>query len=71
MAQMALLALQLILALITWLREQGQLKAGADQEIAKAATAILLKTEAAKEVMRKVTGMTDEQVDKALKELEP
>ena len=71
MAQMALLALQLILALVTWLREQGQLNAGQDKEIAKTSAAILLKTQAAKEVMQQVTGMTDKQVDDALAGLEP
>lgn len=71
MAQLALLGLQLILALVSWLREKGQLQAGADQEIAKASAAILLKTESAKAILAQVTAMTDAQVDEALKQLEP
>lgn len=58
-------------ALLTFARDRQMIKAGADAEIAKASASVLLKTESAKEIMAQVTAMSEEQVDKALKELEP
>ena len=68
---LALTFLKIADSLITWLREQGQIKQGQDAEIAKVSASILTKTEAAKAVMAEVTKMTDEQVDATLKGLEP
>jgi hypothetical protein len=68
---LALTLLRIADSLISWMREQGQINQGKDAEIAKASAAILIKTRSAKEIMAQVTAMTDEQVDKTLKGLEP
>ena len=68
---LALTCLKIADSLISWVREQGQIQAGQDAEIAKVSASILTKTEAAKAVMAEVTKMTDEQVDATLKGLEP
>lgn len=70
-AKAILVGLQLIEALTTWLREKQQMDAGADREIAKITASILVKTQAGKEILARVSGMSDEEVDAALKELEP
>jgi len=70
-AKIALLALQVADMLVTLARSKQQMDAGADREIAKASASILAKTQAAKEVMVEVMGMKDDEVDKALKGLEP
>lgn len=66
-----LLLLKAADTLIGYLRNKQQLDAGADHMIAQATASILAKTQTAKQIMGEVSGMTDEQVDKALKELEP
>ena len=52
-------------------REKELIGAGEDRALAEASASILLKTKAAKEVMQRVTAMSEDEVDKALKELEP
>jgi hypothetical protein len=70
-AEIALLLLRIVQAIMTQVSNAKQMKVGTDAEIAKISAAILVQTQSAKAIMQKVTGMTDEQVDKALKELEP
>ena len=70
MALLVLLGLQLILGLITWMKQNQAIEAGKDEAIAKAALAVLVKTDAAKRIMAEVNAMTEAQVDEALKRLE-
>lgn len=63
--------LKLADTLVAWLRDKQQLDAGADRQIAQASASILSKTKAAKEVLQSVMGMTEDEVDKTLKGLEP
>ena len=70
-AEIALLLLRIVQSIMSQVSNAAQMKAGTDAEIAKVSAAILVKTQAAKAVMVQVTGMTDAQVDQALKELEP
>lgn len=70
-ASIILALLKLAGILLTFARDRQMMKAGADAEIAKASAAILLQTESAKEIMTKVTSLDEDEVDKALKELEP
>lgn len=69
--KIALLALQFAEAIVSYLREKKQMDAGADREIARATASILLKTQAGKEIVAAVTAMTPDEVDAALKSLEP
>lgn len=69
--QLILLALKIIGGFIDLARNQQLMDAGQDKAIAQAAASILVKTQAAKEVMKEVTAMTDAQVDASLKGLEP
>lgn len=71
MVKAVILGLQLLLGLVTWLKQSQAIKAGQDEEIARTATAILQKTDTAKKVMAEVMAMTDSQVDEALRRLEP
>jgi hypothetical protein len=66
----ALLILQLALGLVTWLKQNQAIGAGRDQEIARAALAILDKTAFGKTIVAKLGAMSDPEVDSVLKELE-
>ena len=66
-----LAGLQLSLVILKWLRSRADYDTGRDAEIAAVAAAILDKTLKGREVMAQVMGMSDAQVDKALKDLEP
>jgi len=70
-ASIILMLLNLASMLLEYARNHQMIQAGADAEIAKASAAVLLKTESAKEIMAQVTSLNEEEVDKALKELEP
>jgi len=70
-ASIILALLKIASALLSFARDRQMMQAGADAEIAKASASVLLMTQSAKDVMAQVTGMTEEEVDKALKELEP
>ncbi len=59
MAEGIILGLKLVLALINWVQDRQQFKAGQDAEIAKNAVAILEKTEAGKRIMEKINAMSD------------
>lgn len=67
----ALALLKLAGYILDIVREKQQMDAGADRAIAEASASILAKTAAGKEIMAQVMAMTAEQVDAALKELEP
>lgn len=69
--EIALALLKLANMIVSWVREKQQMDAGHDRAIAEASASILSKTQAAKEIMAKISGMTEAQVDAALKELEP
>lgn len=70
-AKIALLLLQVVQMLVNLARSKQLMDVGADREIAKASASILLKTQAMKSVMAEVTAMSSDQVDQALKGLEP
>ena len=70
-ARLALALIQTANNIMRYVDRAQAVKAGTDAEIAKASAAILMKTEAAKQIMTEVTAMTDEQVDETLKRLEP
>lgn len=63
--------LKLAAILMNFARDRQMIQAGADAEIAKASAAVLLMTESAKQTLQEVTSLDEEQVDKALKGLEP
>lgn len=70
-ASIILTLLKLADALMDFARDRQMMKAGADAEIARASASVLLKTESAKAIMAEVSKLSETQVDKALKELEP
>lgn len=70
-SSLILTLLKIAEAIFDFARDRQLIQAGADAEIAKASASVLLKTRSAKQVMAEVTAMSDDQVDKALKELEP
>lgn len=70
-AQAIVLLLKFANALLQYAQEQKWIKAGEDAEIARTSMAVLQKTETAKQVFAEVAQMTDDQVDAALKKLEP
>lgn len=70
-ASIILALLKLAQVILSFAQERKLIQAGADAEIAKASAAVLSKTESAKQIMAEVTAMTEEQVDKTLKGLEP
>lgn len=55
--------LQLVLALVDWVKDRQQFTAGQDAEIAKASMAILAKTEAGKRIMEKIDAMAPAERD--------
>jgi hypothetical protein len=66
-----LAALKLINAIMGAVNREKWMQAGADAEIAKISATILQKTEAGKAIMEKVNALSDEEVDDALRDLEP
>lgn len=67
----ALALLRFVNSIITWARERELISQGQDMEIARQTTAILSKTEYAKNVRAKIANMDDKAVDDALRDLEP
>ncbi len=63
--------LQVASGLLSWMKSRQALQQGEDEAIAKATAAILVQTVASKKIMADIMGMTDTQVDEALKKLEP
>ena len=63
--------LQVASGLLSWMKSRQAIQQGEDEAIAKATAAILVQTVASKKIMADIMGMTDIQVDEALKKLEP
>jgi hypothetical protein len=63
--------LSLANTLFTWAKNQQLIQAGEDKAVAQAALSILRKTEVGKRNMEKVDAMSDDEVDDALRGLEP
>ena len=70
-AEIVLLILKVVNAIMGEVSNQRQFKAGQDAEIAKIAASILGKTAAGKAIMEKVNALSDTDVDAALRDLEP
>ena len=70
-ASVILTALKVINAIMGAVNRDKWMQAGADAEIAKISAAILSRTEAGKKILEKVNAMSDEDVDAALRGLEP
>lgn len=66
-----LFALKILYGIMGAVNREKWMQAGADAEIAKAALAILNRTEAGKKIMERVNAMPDADVDAALRGLEP
>lgn len=69
--QLALALLQISLAFVSWAKQSQALEAGQDEAVAKAAASVLAETKAGKAILDKVAAMSDTDVDKGLKDLEP
>ena len=70
-AEIGLLLLRIANALIGLVHDKQQMDAGTDKALAAEAASILLKTKSAKEIMERVSAMSADEVDRALKDLEP
>lgn len=70
-AEIILLALKIINAIMGEVGNARSFNAGVDFAISKTTLAILRKTEAGKKIMEKVDAMSDADVDTALRGLEP
>jgi hypothetical protein len=57
--------------IMSYIEREKLMKAGADAEIAKISAAILKKTKTGKEIWEKVDAMGSDEVDAALRSLEP
>jgi hypothetical protein len=69
--KIVLLVLQLAEKIFDWSLKQGYIQQGRDEEIARAAAALLAKTEYAKNVREKISAMDDATLNAALRDLEP
>ena len=67
--EIALALLKIANSLITWGRERDLVSSGQDKEIAEQSVAILVKSNAAKEVMQQMSALDDKQIDDVLKQL--
>ena len=70
-AEIILLILRIVDAIMGRVNQDQWIKAGADAEIAKISASILAKTAAGKAMMEKVNAMSDAEVDAGLRGLEP
>lgn len=68
-ADLILVGLKLVLALVDWAKGKQQFNAGQDAEIAKNALAILDKTETGKRFMEKLRAMSDGDLDAVVDDL--
>lgn len=66
-----LTVLKLVGAGVAWLKERNLLDAGHDRAVAEGAMTVLSQTQTMKEIIQKNAGLSEAQVDLALKELEP
>lgn len=70
-AKIILLILQVADKLIDYVQDQKLIQQGRDEEIAKAAQAIMAKTKSGKAILERINAMSDTEVDQALRDLEP
>jgi len=70
-AEIALLVLKIVDAIMTQVGDAKQFQAGTDAEIAKISASILTKTQAAKTIKDQVNALTNDAVDAQLAGLEP
>ncbi len=70
-AEIILLALKVIDAVMGRVNQDKWMRAGADAEIAKISASILAKTSAGKKIMERVNALSDADVDRELRGLEP
>ena len=70
-AEIALLVLKIVDAIMSQVNNAAQFQAGVDAEIAKVSASILAKTKAGKAIMEKVDELSDSDVDAQLRGLEP
>lgn len=68
---LALTLLRVVNQIMTWARERELVSQGYDKAIAEVSQSILEKTTAGKAIMEKVNGMSPQEVDDALRGLEP
>jgi hypothetical protein len=68
---LALTLLKIANTIMTWARERELISEGYDKAIGEVTQEILVKTTAGKAIMEKVNAMSDEEVDAALRGLEP
>jgi hypothetical protein len=70
-AEIVLLILKIVNAIMGEIGNQRQFQAGEDAEIAKISASILAKTAAGKAILEKVNALSDADVDAQLRGLEP
>lgn len=68
-AEIILLSIKSLLALINWFQDKQQFNAGQDAEIAKNAVAILEKTNTGKKLMEKINALSDNDLDSLIDDL--
>ena len=68
---LALALLKFVNNIMTWARQRELISHGYDQAIAEQTKQILVKTTEGKKIMEKVNAMSDDDVDAALRDLEP
>lgn len=69
--QLAVVLLQIALKLINWLHDRGMIDEGRRQVLAENAAAIAVKVGKRDELRRQVDAMSEDEVDKELRDLEP
>lgn len=69
--KLAILVIQVIDRIADIVRERGQMNAGRDAALAEVAASILSKTQIGKQIDLRAAGLSEAQVDKELKDLEP
>lgn len=70
-AKIVLLLLQIVEQIFDYAKRQGYIQQGRDEEIAKQAQAIMVKTSSGKAILERINAMSDTQVDAELRGLEP
>lgn len=68
--QLALALLKLVNGIVGWYKQEQLIEAGVDKEIARTSASIFTKTATAKQIMEEVSGLSEDEVDVALRRLE-
>lgn len=68
---MALVILQVVNRLLDWGREQRDLTAGEQKAIAAAGQEVMRKSEVGREILARVESLSDDDLDRGLRDLEP